>query len=99
MRRYLLDINTLVALLDPKHVFHDEAHRWVETTPDLRLLTCPLVQNGVVRIASQSAYPNAFGTTAEVHAVVAAFAPTRATSFALTTSPCSIPPIWPDLHF
>ena len=73
MRRYLLDINTLLALLDPKHVFHDAAHRWVETTPDLRLLTCPLVQNGVVRIASQSAYPNAFGTTAEVHAVVAAF--------------------------
>lgn len=73
MRRHLLDINSLLALLDPKHVFHDAAHRWVETTLDLRFLTCPLVQNGVVRIASQSAYPNALGTTAEVHAVVAEF--------------------------
>jgi len=73
LSRHLLDINTLLALLDPKHVFHDAAHRWVETTPDLRFLTCPLVQNGVVRVASQSAYPNALGTTAEVHAVVAAF--------------------------
>ena len=71
MRRYLLDINTLLALLDPQHVFHDAAHHWVEITPDLRFLTCPLVQNGVIRIASQSAYPNALGTTAEVHAVVA----------------------------
>jgi predicted nucleic acid-binding protein len=43
-------------LLDPLHVFHEAAHHWVETTPGLRFLTCPLVQNGVVRIASQSAY-------------------------------------------
>jgi len=55
------------------HVFHDAAHHWIETSPDLRFLTCPLVQNGVVRIASQSSYPNALGTTAEVYAVVAAF--------------------------
>lgn len=55
------------------HVFHDAAHQWVEGLPDLRFLTCPLVQNGVVRIASQSSYPNAFGTAAEVHAIVAAF--------------------------
>ena len=73
MNRYLLDLNTLLALLDPRHVFHEAAHHWVETTPGLRFLTCPLVQNGVVRIASQSAYPNALGTAAEVCEVVAAF--------------------------
>lgn len=73
MSRHLLDLNTLLALLDPQHVFHEAAHRWVETTPGLRFLTCPLVQNGVVRIASQSAYPNALGTAGEVCAVVAAF--------------------------
>lgn len=54
-------------------MFHDAAHHWVETTPGLRFLTCPLVQNGVIRIASQRAYPNALGTTAEVHEVVAGF--------------------------
>jgi uncharacterized protein len=73
LSRHLLDLNTLLALLDPQHVFHEAAHRWVEITPGLRFLTCPLVQNGVVRIASQSAYPNALGTAAEVCAVVAAF--------------------------
>lgn len=57
MSRHLLDLTTLLALLDPQHVFHEAAHRWVEATPDLRFLTCPLVQNGVVRIASQSSYP------------------------------------------
>lgn len=73
MSRHLLALNTMLALLDPKHIFHEAAHHWVETTPGLRFLTCPLVQNGVVRIASQSAYPNALGTAAEVYDVVAAF--------------------------
>jgi len=73
LSRQLLDLNTLLALLDPQHVFHEAAHYWVETTPGLRFLTCTLVQNGVVRIASQSAYPNALGTAAEVCAVVGAF--------------------------
>jgi len=72
LSRHLLDLNTLLALLDPLHVFHEAAHGWVETTPGLRFLTCPLVQNGVVRIASQSTYPNSLGTSAEVCAVVAA---------------------------
>jgi toxin-antitoxin system PIN domain toxin len=73
LSRHLLDLNTLLALLDPLHVFHEAAHRWVEDTSGLRFLTCPLVQNGVVRIASQAAYPNALGTAAEVRDVVAAF--------------------------
>lgn len=73
MSRHLLDLNTLLALLDPRHVFHEAAHRWVETTPGLRFLTCPLVQNGAIRIASQSAYPNALGTAAATRAVRKAF--------------------------
>jgi predicted nucleic acid-binding protein len=36
LSRHLLDLNTLLALLDPQHVFHEAAHRWVETTPGLR---------------------------------------------------------------
>jgi len=26
--RYLLDINLLIALMDPDHVFHQKAHDW-----------------------------------------------------------------------
>lgn len=73
MIRALLDVNTLLALLDPRHVFHDAAHRWVVSTPDIRWLTCPLVQNGVVRVASQSAYPNHMGTAEAVRAVLRDF--------------------------
>ena len=73
MTRALLDTNTLLALLDPTHVFHHAAHRWVETSPELVWLTCPLVQNGVLRVASQASYPNRLGTALEVRAILQAF--------------------------
>ena len=28
MTRYLLDVNVLIALIDPAHVRHDQAHEW-----------------------------------------------------------------------
>ena len=73
MTRFLLDVNTVLALLDPRHVFHDAAHAWAERESSARWLTCPLVQNGVVRVASQPAYPNHLGTPGAVRAVVQAF--------------------------
>ena len=73
MNRYLLDLNTLLALLDPKYVFHEAAHTWVEQTSGLRWLTCPLVQNGIIRVASHSSYPNSLGTASEVRRVLQAF--------------------------
>ncbi len=73
MSRYLLDVNLLLALLDPKHIFHESAHLWVEKDPDARWLTCPLVQNGVIRVASQIKYPNQLGTATEVKRILQAF--------------------------
>ena len=74
MSRFLLDVNTLLALLDPTHVFHEAAHAWVQaSTAPMRWLTSPLVQNGVIRVASQPRYPNRLGTTAEVRAILQAF--------------------------
>lgn len=58
---YLLDINILLALLDPMHVFHDAAHRWFHAEGRLQWSTCPLTENGVVRIASQPNYGNTPG--------------------------------------
>lgn len=58
---YLLDINILLALLDPMHVFHDAAHRWFHADGRLSWSTCPLTENGVARIASQPAYGNTPG--------------------------------------
>jgi toxin-antitoxin system PIN domain toxin len=72
-RRFLLDVNVLLALLDPQHVFHGAAHRWAEREGGARWLTCPLVQNGALRVASQPAYSGQLGTASDVRDVLAAF--------------------------
>lgn len=66
MNRFLLDINALLALLDPMHVHHEDAHDWYQTNSPIRLLICPNVENGVMRVASQLRYPNHLGTSATV---------------------------------
>ena len=71
--RFLLDVNTVLALLDPQHVFHELAHSWAEVVPDAMWLTCPIVQNGVIRVASQPAYPNSLGTASAVREVLEDF--------------------------
>ena len=58
MRRALLDINVLIALLDQSHLLHRPATRWLEGHLEHGWATCPLTENGVVRIMAQPAYPN-----------------------------------------
>jgi len=57
--RALLDINVLIALLDPDHVFHDRAHAWWKGHAKSGWASCPLTENGVVRIMSNPAYSRA----------------------------------------
>lgn len=73
MSRFLLDVNTLLALLDPMHVHHESAHRWYEGLSRPVLLTCAHVENGVIRVASQPQYPNSLGTAASVRSVLQGF--------------------------
>lgn len=73
MSRFLLDVNTVLALLDPRHVFHDAAHHWLERHPLAKWLTSPLVQNGVIRVASSTRYPNHLGTAGDAWSVLNAF--------------------------
>lgn len=54
--RALLDINVIIALLDPDHVFHDRAHRWWAANAKQGWASCPLTENGVVRIMANPAY-------------------------------------------
>jgi predicted nucleic acid-binding protein len=53
---WLLDVNALLALIDPVHVHHDSMHRWFETRNPQNWATCPLVENGPVRVLSQPSY-------------------------------------------
>lgn len=64
---YLLDVNVLIALLDAGHVQHDAAHEWFGRSGQAAWATCPLTENGVLRIIGNSRYPN----TLEMPAAVA----------------------------
>lgn len=57
--RALLDINVLIALLDRAHVHHRRARAWLEANIRHGWASCPITQNGCVRIMSQPAYPQA----------------------------------------
>ena len=54
--RALLDINVIIALQDPDHAFHQRAHAWWETNAKHGWASCPLTENGVVRIMSNPNY-------------------------------------------
>ena len=56
--RALLDINVIIALLDSGHVMHRAARDWMGRELEHGWATCPLTENGVVRIMAQPAYPN-----------------------------------------
>jgi len=56
--RALLDVNILIALLDADHVMHGQAMSWLERELRHGWASCPLTENGVIRIMSHPAYPN-----------------------------------------
>ena len=53
--RHLLDVNVWVALLDEAHVFHAQALALMQRRR-VRIATCPLVENGVIRVLNLPAY-------------------------------------------
>lgn len=57
--RALLDVNVLVALLDASHLHHRAATDWLAAHADAGWASCPLTQNGCLRILSLPSYPNA----------------------------------------
>lgn len=54
--RSLLDINVLIALFDPDHVFHERAHAWLGEHAARGIATCPLTENGLIRILTHPGY-------------------------------------------
>jgi toxin-antitoxin system PIN domain toxin len=67
---YLLDVNLLLALTDPMHVHHESAHRWFAEKGRKAWATCPLTENGFIRIASHPTYPNRPGDVPAVLAIL-----------------------------
>ena len=81
--RSLLDVNVLIALLDANHSLHNQAAKWFSANAHQGWASCPLTQNGCMRVMSHPAYPNV--------------APVRAVAERLATA-CAhdLHEFWPD---
>jgi toxin-antitoxin system PIN domain toxin len=55
--RALLDVNMLLALFDSTHLHHARAFAWWIAHRDEGWASCPLTENGFVRIISGARYP------------------------------------------
>ena len=83
--RHLLDINVLIALLDPDHAFHQRAHAWWGNQGHA-WASCPLTENGLLRIMASAAYSKATRfTVSDIALRLSAFADNSDHAF------------WPDL--
>lgn len=62
--RALLDVNVLIALLDANHSLHVRATAWFREHAQLGWASCPITQNGWLRIMCHPGYPNSLPATA-----------------------------------
>ena len=72
MTVFLVDVNVLIALVDTAHVQHDAAHEWFGKTGRKAFATCPLTENGLLRIVGHPRYPNSPGSPGAVMTSLAA---------------------------
>lgn len=54
----LPDVNVLVALFDPAHVHYEVARKWFAGARSIGWATCPLTENGLMRVITNPNYPN-----------------------------------------
>jgi len=53
--RSLLDVNVLIALLDGSHILHKQVTNWLVSNINQGWASCPIIQNGCIRILSNQA--------------------------------------------
>ena len=53
MKPALLDVNVLIALFDESHVHHQIAHDWFSDNRKRGWATCPITENGFLRVMSR----------------------------------------------
>lgn len=55
---FLLDVNALIALVDPNHVHHSVVADWFMEKCFDGWATCPITENGFIRILGHINYPD-----------------------------------------
>ena len=83
---HLLDVNVLIALLDPAHPHHQPAKTFFKTHSASGWATCPITENAVLRILGNPTYPGSPGSTEA----------TRTLLSSITSLPGH--QFWPDAH-
>jgi len=53
----LLDVNVLIALTDKDHIFHAPALAWFKANHRNGWATCPITENGCIRVMGHPGYP------------------------------------------
>ena len=66
-RRALLDVNVLIALLDSDHLQHQQAVAWLQESEAHGWASCPITQNGFIRILSNPRYRNPTSTADAIY--------------------------------
>lgn len=59
----LYDVSALIALLDENHPAHDAVYQSFNRNIEQGWASCPLTQNGFLRILSQPSYPRSLSLT------------------------------------
>ena len=68
---HLLDVNVLIALADANHMHSEDALHYFENTAVRDgWATCPLVENGFLRIFGNPNYPNGPGSPEEARRIL-----------------------------
>jgi len=53
---WLLDVNALIALISPLHIHHDRMQNWFLENASDGWATCPITENGAIRVISQRSF-------------------------------------------
>jgi toxin-antitoxin system PIN domain toxin len=72
--KFLLDLNTLIALAEPDHEFHKTAGKWFQTEGKENWGVCPLTEAGFIRITTHPKYRPASRTVQQAAAILTSFA-------------------------
>jgi uncharacterized protein len=67
---WLFDVNVLIAIADSSHIFHQAIHGWLAAAADRTWASCPLTENGMIRVLSQPAYRGGMRTPEEAIATL-----------------------------
>ncbi|MCE9588556.1 MAG: PIN domain-containing protein [Verrucomicrobia bacterium] len=66
----LLDVNVLIALGDPFHTHHERVQEWFHHERARPWATCPITENGFLRILGHPNYKDSPGSPAELQEVL-----------------------------